>query len=129
MDPFPTLLRSYPGGVGPKGPAKGERWPYPARVPTRTLKAEPRFDGKGPAMKRQQWGLYAVALAILVVGLVWAGVPASTLLIAALVLVCPLMMFFMMRGMDHGGHGDGRHHATPDDPHPAERNDRQEVHR
>ena len=40
-------------------------------------------------MKRQQWGLYAVALAILVVGLVWAGVPASTLLVAGLVLACP----------------------------------------
>jgi hypothetical protein len=53
-------------------------------------------------MKRQQWGLYAVALAILVVGLVWAGVPASTVLIAGLILVCPLTMLFMMRGM-HGG--------------------------
>jgi len=64
-------------------------------------------------MKRQQWGLYAVALAILVVGLVWAGVPASTLLIAALVLVCPLMMMFMMRGMNHsqpGGQDHPDHH-------------------
>ena len=47
-------------------------------------------------MKRSQWGLYAVAVAILVVGLVWAGVPAGTLLLAGLVLVCPLMMFVMM---------------------------------
>jgi hypothetical protein len=59
-------------------------------------------------MKRPQSGLYAVALAILVVGLVWAGVPASTLLIGGLVLVCPLMMFVMMRGM-HG------HESGPDD--------------
>jgi hypothetical protein len=59
-------------------------------------------------MKRPQWGLYAVAVAILVVGLVWAGVPASTLLIAGLVVVCPLMMFVMMRGM-HG------HESGPDD--------------
>lgn len=55
-------------------------------------------------MKRQPWGLYPVALAILVVGLVAFGVPASTLLVAALVLTCPLMMIFMMSGM-HGGHG------------------------
>jgi len=63
-------------------------------------------------MKRQQWGLYAVALAIAVVGLVWAGVPAATLLIAALILVCPLMMFFMMRGM-HGGDMSGHDSHTP----------------
>jgi hypothetical protein len=77
-------------------------------------------------MKRQQWGLYAMALAILVVGLVWAGVPASTLLVAALVLVCPVMMFVMMGGMhggDASGHGtshDHQHHGTADrtdDPH------------
>ncbi len=55
-------------------------------------------------MRRQPWGLYAIALAILVVGLVALGVPPSTLLFAALVLACPLMMLFMMGGM-HGGHG------------------------
>jgi hypothetical protein len=60
--------------------------------------------------------MYTVALAILVVGLVWAGVPAGTLLLAGLVLMCPLMMVFMMRGM----HGDGgpehaRQHAFHDD--------------
>jgi len=62
-------------------------------------------------MKRPQWGLYAVAFAILVVGLVWSGVPASTLLIAGLVLVCPLMMLVMMRGM-HG-------HESAQDNRPA----------
>jgi multisubunit Na+/H+ antiporter MnhG subunit len=81
-------------------------------------------------MKRQQWGMYAVALAILVVGLVWAGVPASTLLVAGLILVCPVMMFVMMRGM-HGGDAsshdtshDHQHHGTADrtdDPHAAGR--------
>jgi len=77
-------------------------------------------------MKRQQWGLYAIALALLVVGLVWAGVPASTLLIAALVLVCPLMMFFMMRG-GHGGHG----HGQPPEQHDHRRHDadRQDLYR
>lgn len=73
-------------------------------------------------MNRQPWGLYAIALAILVVGLVALGVPTQTLLFAALVLVCPLMMIFMMSGM-HGGHGrpggtdhnsdDHDHHARP----------------
>jgi hypothetical protein len=81
-------------------------------------------------MKRQQWGLYAVALAILVVGLAWAGVPVSTLLAAGLVLICPLMMFVMMRGMHDGGSDDDgphdhQHHDTTwdrsDDSHGAGR--------
>ena len=66
-------------------------------------------------MRRQSWGLYAIALAILAVGLVALGVPASTLLLAALVLVCPLMMMFMMGGM-HNGHrtvGQDREPAAP----------------
>jgi hypothetical protein len=56
-------------------------------------------------MKRQQWGQYAVALAILVVGSVWAGMPVSYLLIAGLVLVCPLMMLVMMRDDPNGRNG------------------------
>jgi len=64
-------------------------------------------------MKRPQWGLYAVAFAILVVGLVWAGVPASTLLIAGLVLLCPLMMLVMMRGMHSRESGQDNRPAPP----------------
>ena len=75
-------------------------------------------------MKRDQVPLYAIALAGLVVGLVFAGVPVGTLLVVPLVLACPLMMIFMMRGMDHGGAADDRgqrseheqrrdHHETP----------------
>jgi len=55
-------------------------------------------------MKRQHLGLYAIALAILIVGLGFAGVPLTTMLLGLLVLACPLMMMFMMGG--HGGHGD-----------------------
>lgn len=69
-------------------------------------------------MRRQPWGLYAIALAILVVGLVALGVPAQTLLFAAVVLACPLMMIFMMSGMHggHGGHG-GTDETTDDHDH------------
>jgi hypothetical protein len=63
-------------------------------------------------MKRQQWGQYAVALAILIVGSVWAGVPVSSLLIAGLVLVCPLMMLVMMRD-DPNGRNWGTAHRVP----------------
>lgn len=61
-------------------------------------------------MKHQQLPLYATALAILIVGLAWAGVPVSTLLVGLLVLACPLMMMSMMGGM-HGGRGRSDDHA------------------
>jgi len=54
-------------------------------------------------MKREQLPLYAIALAVLIVGLVYAGVPLGTLVVLPLILACPLMMMFMMRGMGHGG--------------------------
>ncbi|MBC6445834.1 DUF2933 domain-containing protein [Actinokineospora xionganensis] len=54
-------------------------------------------------MRRQHLPLYAIALAILIVGLAFAGVPVNTLLIGLLVLACPLMMMFMMGGAVHGG--------------------------
>ena len=63
-------------------------------------------------MKREQFPLYAIALAVLIVGLAFAGVPLGSLLILPLILVCPLMMFFMMRGMDHGG-GTSHDHEQP----------------
>ncbi|GAB1688639.1 DUF2933 domain-containing protein [Krasilnikovia sp. M28-CT-15] len=73
-------------------------------------------------MRRQPWGLYAIAAAILVVGLVAFGVPASTLLVAAFALACPVMMMFMMAGM-HSGHDDADQHRTvnhsPQTPHTA----------
>jgi hypothetical protein len=80
--------------------------------------------------KRQHWDLYAVAIVILVSGLAWVEAPASTLLFAGLILVCPVMMIVMMRGMhsgdafDHDASHDRRHHHTAnrtDDPHRAGR--------
>jgi fatty acid desaturase len=68
-------------------------------------------------MKRQL-PTYALALAILVVGLVALGVPLSSLLVPLALLACPLMMIFMMRGMhdaDGAHHGPTRHgHDTAD---------------
>ncbi|WP_454850131.1 DUF2933 domain-containing protein [Promicromonospora soli] len=67
-------------------------------------------------MKRQRWGLYATALAVLLVGLIAVGVPASTVLIGAIVLACPLMMLFMHSG-NHGSHDEhaDRPAAPPED--------------
>ena len=67
-------------------------------------------------MKRELLPGYAVALAVLIVGLVAVGVPLGTLLFVPLALVCPLMMIFMMRGMEHGSHGASHHqHRRADD--------------
>jgi len=46
-----------------------------------------------------------VAAGALVVGLLAAGTPVRSVLPVVLLLACPLMMVFMMRGM--GGHGSG----------------------
>ncbi len=67
----------------------------------------------------RNYGLYAIAIAIALVGALALGVPLGTLSILAIVAVCPLMMFFMMRGM-HGDdmHGHGRDDVPKDrDPH------------
>lgn len=60
-------------------------------------------------MNRGDFGLYAIVAAIAVVGALALGVPAGTLVALGLVLVCPLMMVLIMRGM-HGG-GQAQHPA------------------
>ena len=66
-------------------------------------------------MKREQLPIYALALAILVVGLAAVGVPLGTLFFSLAALACPLIMIFMMTDM-HGGHGHGHGHGRQDDP-------------
>jgi len=66
--------------------------------------------------KYPNYGLFAVAVAIAVVGALWVGLPVGTLALLAVVLACPLMMIFMMRGMHGGGsNGDGPGHHGPED--------------
>jgi hypothetical protein len=64
-------------------------------------------------MKRQNMPMYAIALAIVVVGALALGVPASSLVFGLLVLACPLMMLFMHGGHDGGGH-DGHQTEAPE---------------
>ncbi|MFF4505768.1 DUF2933 domain-containing protein [Streptomyces sp. NPDC001401] len=61
---------------------------------------------------QRNYGLYAVAVAIAVVGALALGVPVGTLAFLAIALACPLMMMFMMRGM-HGDSGKHDAHDTP----------------
>ncbi|MBC9713916.1 DUF2933 domain-containing protein [Streptomyces sp. TRM66268-LWL] len=73
-------------------------------------------------MNTKNYGLYAIALAIAVVGALWIGVPLGTLTFLVLVMACPLMMIFMMRGMHSGGgmHGGGhdQHKTSSKDEEP-----------
>ena len=69
-------------------------------------------------MHRQQMKYLAVAAGALIVGLLAAGTSLQAVLPFLLLLACPLMMIFMMRGMGaHGSHGDdgARHNGTADD--------------
>ena len=70
-------------------------------------------------MKKEQLPRYAMALAVLVVGLAVAGVPLSSLLFIPLVLACPLMMVFMMRGMGGSHKQDSDHELQHGDRDPA----------
>jgi hypothetical protein len=69
-------------------------------------------------MRSKNLGWYAVALAIVVVALLWAGLPPASLIWFGFALSCPLMMFFMMRGMhggdSHNGHSAPQHTDQPD---------------
>jgi hypothetical protein len=59
-------------------------------------------------MTSSNWGLFALAAAIAFVGALWAGVPLAGLAPLLIVLACPLMMVFMMKGMHGGGEHDHR---------------------
>ncbi|MEO7980681.1 MAG: DUF2933 domain-containing protein [Sporichthyaceae bacterium] len=75
-----------------------------------TIHAPPELE-----MNHEQMVKPAVIAGAVLVALVIAGLPAGYLGFLVLILACPLMMFFMMRGMDHGGGGtshDHDQHAT-----------------
>ena len=85
-------------------------------------------DGGHVMTRNSNLGLYAVAAAILVVGVVALDVPLDSLALLGLVLVCPVMMIFMMRGMtsmtggeDHTGHGCEHDPTRPRVERPDER--------
>ena len=65
-------------------------------------------------MKRQPWGLYAMAAAVGIVGAIAFGVPAHVLLFAVLAVACP-MMLLMMGGMHdgRGEQGQAGEHGSP----------------
>jgi choline-glycine betaine transporter len=68
-------------------------------------------------MKSSNYGLFAVAAAVVFVGVLLAGVPLETLALLLILLACPLMMIFMMKGM----HGGGNDHTGHDHDHPSTR--------
>ncbi|KUO15977.1 DUF2933 domain-containing protein [Streptomyces dysideae] len=68
-------------------------------------------------MKQRNYGMYALAAAIVVVGVLMVGASLESLLWLALVAACPLMMFLMMKSM-HGQdtHGGPSRDDREDDP-------------
>ena len=70
-------------------------------------------------MKRQHMMWYVAALIAGVVTALAVGAPASTVLLALVVLACPLMMMFMMGNM----HGGGPRSGTGQDDSPPTRSD------
>lgn len=75
-------------------------------------------------MRRDHLPVYTLALALVAAGAIAIGLPVGTLVAILIVLVCPLMLFVIMRGMDYSGH-EGHDDSTPSDqnddvpPHPA----------
>ena len=70
-------------------------------------------------MKRQHMMWYVAALIAGIVTALALGAPASTVLLALVVLACPLMMMFMMSNMRGGGPRSG---TSQDDSHPRDSN-------
>ncbi|GGY17266.1 DUF2933 domain-containing protein [Streptomyces minutiscleroticus] len=73
---------------------------------------------------KRNYGMYALAAAIVIATVLVVGAPLQNLIWPALVVACPLMMFLMMRGM-HGHGTPGAHDAPPthrqkDPPHQHE---------
>ena len=67
-------------------------------------------------MKRQHMMWYGAALIAAVLVALTLGAPASTVLLALVVLACPVMMMFMMGNMHGGGPRSG---TGQDDSHPT----------
>jgi len=68
-------------------------------------------------VKSSNLGLFAVAAAIAFVGALWAGVSLAGLAPLLIVLACPLMMIFMMKGMHGGSDHEHRDSHRPGDQH------------
>ncbi len=64
-------------------------------------------------MKSQHMLWYGVAVVAGVVAAISLGAPASTVLLALVLLACPVMMMFMMGG--RGGMGGGHGHGSDQD--------------
>jgi len=67
-------------------------------------------------VKRQHMMWYGAALIAAVLVALTLGAPASTVLLALVVLACPVMMMFMMGNMHGGGPRSG---TGQDDSHPT----------
>lgn len=72
-------------------------------------------------MNRSSFPMWAVGAVAVAVALAVAGAPLSALLPFAVLLACPLMMVFMMRGAHGGGACGHAEHEADDRTHDATR--------
>ncbi|MFE9438540.1 DUF2933 domain-containing protein [Streptomyces sp. NPDC006602] len=75
-------------------------------------------------MNQRNYGMYALAAAIVVVGALIVGASLESLVWLALVAACPLMMFFMMKSM-HGRDMHGGDSRDDRDEDPLHKHDQQ----
>ncbi|MFJ8114038.1 DUF2933 domain-containing protein [Streptomyces sp. NPDC096132] len=68
-------------------------------------------------MNKRDYGLYTLAAAIVIATVLIVGAPLQNLIWLAVLVACPLMMFFMMRAM----HGQDMHDGP--DQHRHERDE------
>ena len=85
-----------------------------ATTPTVPLTGLLEAGGEEVIVKHQQMLKPMLIGAGVLVALVIAGVPVGGAAPLLILLVCPLMMIFMVRGMDHGGSQSHDEHSHTD---------------
>ncbi|MGX1545937.1 DUF2933 domain-containing protein [Streptomyces adustus] len=73
-------------------------------------------------MNKRNYGLYALAAAIVIAAVLMVRAPLENLSRLALLVACPLMMFFMMRAM-HGQDTHGDQHRGDRNENPLHKRD------
>lgn len=72
-------------------------------------------------MRTSDLGPFAAVAALALVGALVLDVPLGSLVVIAVLLACPVMMIFMMKGMHGGDRGESGQHDSDNRRHPHSR--------